>query len=54
MSWIKRKIDEHRCKSPVLDSDVHYGDIWECDECKQKWIVHEDQRNGKWFDIHEV
>lgn len=33
----------HVCKKPGLYSHTSeiatFGDIWECDECNQKWIV---------------
>lgn len=47
MSWISRKVDEHRCNKPYLKSeapDVQIGDRWLCDiedpePCGMVWVV---------------
>lgn len=44
MSWISRRVDEHRCNKPYLKSeapDVSIGDRWLCDDesCGIIWVV---------------
>lgn len=48
MPWVKRKADEHRCQTPDVQRvrDAAPGDIWECNECRQRWQVREHQLDG--------
>lgn len=49
--WIKRRIDEHRCLTPPLDSnsDVSEGDEWRCNYCYGVWLVEYAQRDGYYW-----
>ena len=66
MGWIKRKIDEHACPlpelpgrattmlgatRPLLGSTIHPGDLWECDDCTQRWAVGENQHDGLYWEM---
>lgn len=45
MGWIKKVPKPHTCAVPInpsiswLPAGTWVGSIWECDECRKRWII---------------
>jgi hypothetical protein len=47
MAWIRQQEKKHKCFLPPFAPYTNgAGDIWECDDCKQQWILFEHAGGG--------